>query len=375
MFKLKFLLFFSLLVSCSKEPVLFQIDFVSQPQNGGSINLNSSSYNEGEILKLEAIPSENYSFDFWSGDLNSNQSLADLNVDSNKTVIANFSKKRFEVNITIEGQGKVSKRLIKSGSKNDYSYGSVVEILASPDNGWSFVEWQGDIENNTTNPVHINIDSEKNITAIFKKNYIGKNTSKFLALGDSYTIGQSVEVNERWPVQFLKELKATTNVIDTLQIIAQTGWRVDQLKEAMNSSDLEPPYGIVSLLIGVNNQYQGQNANDFRPEFIEILEKSLKLVENRTERLFVISIPDWGASPYGFGFDRAKVSKEINEFNSVVKEESEKRGLRYFNITTISRRALIDRTLIASDGLHPSGKMYKLWVDKIIPIISKINFD
>ena len=375
MFKLKFLLFFSLLVSCSKEPVLFQIDFVSQPQNGGSINLNSSSYNEGEILKLEAIPSENYSFDFWSGDLNSNQSLADLNVDSNKTVIANFSKKRFEVNITIEGQGKVSKRLIKSGSKNDYSYGSVVEILASPDNGWSFVEWQGDIENNTTNPVHINIDSEKNITAIFKKNYIGKNTSKFLALGDSYTIGQSVEVNERWPVQFLKELKATTNVIDTLQIIAQTGWRVDQLKEAMNSSDLESPYGIVSLLIGVNNQYQGQNANDFRPEFIEILEKSLKLVENRTERLFVISIPDWGASPYGFGFDRAKVSKEINEFNSVVKEESEKRGLRYFDITTISRRALIDRTLIASDGLHPSGKMYKLWVDKMIPIISKINFD
>ena len=375
MFKLKFLLFFSLLVSCSKEPVLFQIDFVSQPQNGGSINLNSSSYNEGEILKLEAIPSENYSFDFWSGDLNSNQSLADLNVDSNKTVIANFSKKRFEVNITIEGQGKVSKRLIKSGSKNDYSYGSVVEILASPDNGWSFVEWQGDIENNTTNPVHINIDSEKNITAIFKKDYIGKNTSKFLALGDSYTIGQSVEVNERWPVQFLKELKGTTNVIDTLQIIAKTGWRVDQLKEAMNSSDLEPPYGIVSLLIGVNNQYQGQNANDFRPEFIEILEKSLKLVENRTERLFVISIPDWGASPYGFGFDRAKVSKEINEFNSVVKEESEKRGLRYFDITTISRRALIDRTLIASDGLHPSGKMYKLWVDKMIPIISKINFD
>ena len=375
MFKLKFLLFFSLLISCSKEPVLFQIDFVSQPQNGGSINLNSSSYNEGEILKLEAIPSENYSFDFWSGDLNSNQSLADLNVDSNKTVIANFSKKRFEVNITIEGQGKVSKRLIKSGSKNDYSYGSVVEILASPDNGWSFVEWQGDIENNITNPVHISIDSEKNITAIFKKDYIGKNTSKFLALGDSYTIGQSVEVNERWPVQFLKELKATTNVIDTLQIIAQTGWRVDQLKEAMNSSDLEPPYGIVSLLIGVNNQFQGQNANDFRPEFIEILEKSLKLVENRTERLFVISIPDWGASPYGFGFDRAKVSKEINEFNSVVKEESEKRGLRYFDITTISRKALIDRTLIASDGLHPSGKMYKLWVDKMIPIISKINFD
>lgn len=364
-----------MLVSCTKEPVLYQIDFVSQPQNGGSINLSSSSFSEGEVLKLEAIPSKNYSFDYWSGDFNSVEPIIDLNIDSDKTVIANFSKKRFEINISIEGEGKVSKRLIKSGSKNDYSYGSIVEILASPDNGWTFVEWQGDIENNITNPVHINIDGQKNITAIFKKNYVGKNTSKFLALGDSYTIGQSVEISERWPVQFLKELKINTSAIDTLQIIAQTGWRVDQLKEAMNSYNLEPPYGLVSLLIGVNNQFQGQDAVEFRPEFIEILEKSLKLVENRTERLFVVSIPDWGASPYGLGTDRTKVSKEIDEFNSVVKEESEKRGLRYFDITAISRRALIDKTLIASDELHPSGKMYKLWVDKMIPVISKVNFD
>ena len=373
--KFKLLLFLTLLVSCNKEPVLYQIDFVTQPEFGGSVNLNSSSYNEGEILKLEASPSDNYSFDFWSGDFNSNNPIIDLNVDSDKTIIANFSKKRFDINIIIEGQGKVSKRLIKSGSKNNYSYGSIVEILASPENGWTFVEWQGDIENNTTNPIHINIDGEKNITAIFKKNYVGKNTSKFLALGDSYTIGQSVEINERWPVQFLKELKTSTSAIDTLQIIAQTGWRVDQLKEAMNNSDLEPPYGLVSLLIGVNNQYQGQKANSFKPEFIEILERSLKLVDNRKERLFVVSIPDWGASPYGATLNRTQISKEIDEFNSVLKEESEKRGIRYFNITTISRRALTDNSLIASDRLHPSGKMYKLWVDKIIPVISKINFD
>ena len=373
--KFKLLFFLTLLVSCNKEPVLYQIDFVTQPEFGGSVNLNSSSYNEGEILKLEASPSDNYSFDFWSGDFNSNKPIIDLNVDSDKTIIANFSKKRFDINIIIEGQGKVSKRLIKSGSKNNYSYGSIVEILASPENGWTFVEWQGDIENNTTNPIHINIDGEKNITAIFKKNYVGKNTSKFLALGDSYTIGQSVEINERWPVQFLKELKTSTSAIDTLQIIAQTGWRVDQLNEAMNNSDLEAPYGLVSLLIGVNNQYQGQKANSFKPEFIEILERSLKLVDNRKERLFVVSIPDWGASPYGATLNRTQISKEIDEFNSVLKEESEKRGIRYFNITTISRRALTDNSLIASDRLHPSGKMYKLWVDKIIPVISKINFD
>ena len=373
--KFKLLFFLTLLVSCNKEPLLYQIDFVTQPEFGGSVNLNSSSYNEGEILKLEASPSDNYSFDFWSGDFNSNNPIIDLNVDSDKTIIANFSKKRFDINIIIEGQGKVSKRLIKSGSKNNYSYGSIVEILASPENGWTFVEWQGDIENNTTNPIHINIDGEKNITAIFKKNYVGKNTSKFLALGDSYTIGQSVEINERWPVQFLKELKTSTSAIDTLQIIAQTGWRVDQLNEAMNNSDLEAPYGLVSLLIGVNNQYQGQKANSFKPEFIEILERSLKLVDNRKERLFVVSIPDWGASPYGATLNRTQISKEIDEFNSVLKEESEKRGIRYFNITTISRRALTDNSLIASDRLHPSGKMYKLWVDKIIPVISKINFD
>ncbi len=170
-------------------------------------------------------------------------------------------------------------------------------------------------------------------------------------------------------------MKTNTSAIDTLQIIAQTGWRVDQLKEAMNNSNLEPPYGLVSLLIGVNNQFQGQAAVGFRPEFIEILEKSLKLVENRTERLFVVSIPDWGSSPYGATLNRTQISKEIDDFNSVLKEESEKRGIRYFNITTISRRALTDNSLIASDRLHPSGKMYKLWVDKMIPVISKVNFD
>ena len=375
MFRLKLLLFFTLLVSCTKEPVLYQIDFITEPKYGGSVNLNSNSYNEGDVLKLEATPSENYNFDYWSGGLNSVEPIIDLNVDSDKTIIANFSKKRFEINISIDGEGKVSKRLIKSGSKNDYSYGSIVEILASPDNGWSFIEWQGDIENNKTNPVHINIDGQKNITAIFKKNYVGKNTSKFLALGDSYTIGQSVEISERWPVQFLKELKTNTSAIDTLQIIAQTGWRVDQLKEAMNNSNLVPPYGLVSLLIGVNNQFQGQDVIGFRPEFIEILEKSLKLVENRTERLFVVSIPDWGSSPYGATLNRTQISKEIDDFNSVLKQESEKRGIRYFNITTISRRALTDNSLIASDRLHPSGKMYKLWVDKMIPVISKVNFD
>ena len=199
-----------------------------------------------------------------------------------------------------------------------------------------------------------------------------KNNYSYLALGDSYTIGESVKESERWPVQLSNSLK---NKLNKPIIIAKSGWTTDQLIDTLNKIKFNKKFDFVSLLIGVNNQFQGQNANGFRPEFIEILEKSLKLVNNRKERFFVISIPDWGASPFGSGFDRDKVSKEIDEFNSVLKEESEKRGVRYFNITAISRRALTDRTLIASDGLHPSGKMYKLWVDKMIPEISKINFD
>ena len=364
-----------LIISCSKDPALFQVNFDVNPKDGGSINYSSDTYFEGEILNIEANASKNYVFDNWSGDFYSTDSTAVINIDYDKNIVANFSKKRFQINISVEGKGSVSRKLIKSGVINDFSHGSIVEILALADDGWTFVEWKGDVSNNITNPQHVTVDQTKNITVVFEEEFVGINTSKFLALGDSYTIGASVTVDERWPVQFLNELKLYTSAIDTLQIIATSGWRVDQLKYGMDNSNLEPPYGLVSLLIGVNNQYQGQNANDFRPEFIEILEKSLKLVNNRKERFFVISIPDWGASPYGLVFDRAKVSKEIDEFNSVVKEESEKRGLRYFDITAISRRALIDRTLIASDGLHPSGEMYKLWVDKMIPEISKINFD
>ena len=367
--------FLVLIVSCSKDPALFQVNFDVNPKDGGSINLNSNTYFEGETLNIEANASKNYVFDNWSGDFYGTDSTAVININSDKNLVANFSKKRFEINISIEGKGSVSRKLIKSGVNNDFSHGSIVEILALADDGWTFVEWKGDVSNNITNPQHLTVTQTKNITAVFQENISGKNASKFLALGDSYTIGASVTVNERWPVQFLNELKLYTSAIDTLQIIATSGWRVDQLKNGMNKSNLEPPYGLISLLIGVNNQFQGQNANGFRPEFIEILEKSLKLVNNRKERFFVISIPDWGASPFGSGFDRAKVSKEIDEFNSVLKEESEKRGVRYFNITDISRRALTDRTLIASDGLHPSGKMYKLWVDKMIPEISKINFE
>jgi hypothetical protein len=245
-----------LIVSCSKDPALFQINLESNPKDGGSINLSSDTYFEGETLNIEANASKNYVFDNWSGDFYGTDSTAVININSDKNIVANFSKKRFEINISIEGKGSVSRKLIKSGVNNDFSHGSIVEILALADDGWTFVEWKGDISNKTTNPQHLTVTQTKNITAVFQENISGKNASKFLALGDSYTIGASVTVNERWPVQFLNELKLYTSAIDTLQIIATSGWRVDQLKNGMNNSNLEPPYGLISLLIGVNNQFQ-----------------------------------------------------------------------------------------------------------------------
>ena len=351
------------------------VELKTEPELGGTINFPTDLYAEGEILELEATPSKNFNFLNWSGDVSESDSSVQISVTSNKKIIANFEKKKHEINLSVNGQGRIINRLIKSGSQQEYIHGSIIEILAIPSNGWSFVGWTGDIDSDSSNPVNVTIDKTKNITATFKKDFIGVNTSKFLALGDSYTIGQSVDVSDRWPVQFLEKLKNYTNSIDTLQIIAQTGWRVDELIDEMNKSNLSAPYGLVSLLIGVNNQFQGQDANGFRPEFIGILEKSIELVDNRKERLFIVSIPDWGSSPYGAPYDREKISKEIDDFNSVIKEESEKRGVRFFDITTISRRALTNTDLIANDGLHPSGEMYRLWVDKIIEVISQIDFD
>jgi len=195
-----------------------------------------------------------------------------------------------------------------------------------------------------------------------------------LALGDSYTIGQSVEESERWPVQLAQELNASGIQIDSVEIIAQTGWRTDQLFEAIRSKNITPPYELVSLLIGVNNQFQGQTAEEFRSEFVALLETAVELTGNDKDRVFVLSIPDWGVTPFGALFDPAETSLQIDQFNAVVQLETQKKDILFFDITAISRQALEDSTLIASDGLHPSGKMYRLWVENLLPTLSIINW-
>ena len=201
------------------------------------------------------------------------------------------------------------------------------------------------------------------------------NGNKYLALGDSYTIGESVDTAQRWPVQLLDKLSKANSKINDLEIIARTGWTALQLKDATSETIKEPPYGLVSLLIGVNDQFQGQDAESFRPNFISLIDRAIKLSGNKKERVFVLSIPDWGATLFAKSFEGNEITKQINRFNTIIKFETEGRNVKFYNITTISRKALNDFSLLSDDNLHPSGKMYAQWVALIEKDILSINFN
>lgn len=194
---------------------------------------------------------------------------------------------------------------------------------------------------------------------------------RYLALGDSYTIGESVAENERWPNQ-LAELLRSAAISAEVTIIAQTGWTTDELWQGIQAAQPEPPYDLVSLLIGVNNQYRGYDVNEYREEFIFLLNKSIEYAGGDPNRVIVLSIPDWGVTPFAAGRDPEQIAKEIIEFNLVNREESEKAGVHYVDITPSSRQAVSDPALIAPDGLHPSGKMYAEWAQLAFPEVLKI---
>ncbi len=191
----------------------------------------------------------------------------------------------------------------------------------------------------------------------------------YLALGDSYTIGQSVSEAERWPVILAKDLNAQKIKVAKPEIIATTGWTTTDLLFSLANKKPGKTYDMVSLLIGVNNQYQGQPAEGFRQPFRQLLLKSIELAGGKASRVFVLSIPDWGVSRYGASFDRKQIAIEIDQFNAVAKAECAKEKVRFIDITEISRIALNNPSMIASDGLHFSGEMHQLWVDTVIPQI------
>ena len=188
---------------------------------------------------------------------------------------------------------------------------------------------------------------------------------KFLALGDSYTIGESVVATERWPVQLMDSLNARGLEFVDHKIIAVTGWRTDNLKEAIHDAKIKDEYTLVSLLIGVNNYYQGRTVESYKPEFEELLRTAIRLAGGVTARVFVLSIPDYGYTPFGKN-NQETISKGIDAFNAANQSITQHLGVKYINITDISRRGLSEPDLVAFDGLHPSGKMYAEWVQRII---------
>jgi len=183
---------------------------------------------------------------------------------------------------------------------------------------------------------------------------------KYLALGDSYTIGESVAEHERWPNQLAALLSTGGKVAVKTSIIATTGWRTDNLRNAIEIAKLKEEYDLVSLLIGVNNQYQGKSAVQYANEFEELLKISIRLAKGIKEKVFVVSIPDYGFTPFGQK-NQSRISKEIDQFNDVNKKITTQYNVIYFNITDISRQGIGDPSLVAEDGLHPSGKMYSRW--------------
>lgn len=194
----------------------------------------------------------------------------------------------------------------------------------------------------------------------------------YLALGDSYTIGQSVDENERWPVQLVQALYEQSVNITGAKIIAQTGWTTAELQKGIAIEDPQGPFSLVTLLIGVNNQYRNLDTAIFRQEFRELLEQSIGFSGNDAGRVIVVSIPDYGVTPFAVNMDPEKIAREIDAYNTIKLAEANRAGVAFVDVTTISRQAAQDDSLIASDGLHPSGKMYAKWVEVILPVAEAI---
>lgn len=190
----------------------------------------------------------------------------------------------------------------------------------------------------------------------------------YLALGDSYTIGEAVPETERFPVQLADGLRSEgTADLASPSIVAMTGWTTDELSSGIRAARLAKRYDLVTLLIGVNNQYRGRSVDEYREQFRDLLERAIGFAGGDRGRVIVSSIPDWGVTPFAEGRDRAQIAREIDAFNEVNGDEANREGVRYVDITPISRRAEGEKRLVAEDGLHPSAAMYRLWVEAILP--------
>lgn len=188
---------------------------------------------------------------------------------------------------------------------------------------------------------------------------------RYLALGDSYTCGEGVAPAERWPEQLASRLRSGSLAIGEVRIVARTGWTTQELAAGIEQADLQPPYDLVSLQIGVNDQYLGQSAESYRVSLRALLAHARMLAGGRAGRVLVPSIPDWGHTPYARQQqrDRAQVARELDAYNAAARDEAARVGMRWIDITPLSRQTTPG--WIGADGLHPTGAQYATWVEPI----------
>lgn len=193
---------------------------------------------------------------------------------------------------------------------------------------------------------------------------------RYLALGDSYTIGEGALPSEAWPVQLAHTLHTRGTDFTESRIIARTGWTTDELLAAIVDSGVTGEWDLVTLLAGVNDQYRGYGAARYRASFHALLDRALSFAK-LPKRLIVLSIPDWGVTPFAEGRDRTAIGSEIDQFNQVAAAFAAGAGAAFVDVTPLSRLAATDTALLVSDGLHPSGIMYRMWVERVLPVAAR----
>ncbi len=198
---------------------------------------------------------------------------------------------------------------------------------------------------------------------------------RYLALGDSYTIGEGVAEKKRWPVQLANRLAAGGIRVQAPEIIAKSGWTTDELLAAIEDQDPKSDHDLVTLLIGVNNQYRGRSAEDYRPEFEKLLKLAIELARGDPQRVIVVSIPDYGITPFIAEKperDPKEIATQLDAFNLIAQKLTRDHGANWVDVTFVSREHGGKTSMLAEDNLHPSGRMYQLWTDEILPVARSI---
>jgi lysophospholipase L1-like esterase len=192
---------------------------------------------------------------------------------------------------------------------------------------------------------------------------------RFLALGDSYTVGEGVSPDERWPERLVALLAARGAAVAPPEVIARTGWTTADLEGAIAEAAPKGPYDLVSLMIGVNDQFRGRTLEEYAPAFAALLAEAIAFAGGDPRRVLVLSIPDYGVTPFArrFGLDASEVSREIDRFDAAAREACVRASAHWVDVTTLSRRAAGEPDLIARDGLHPSPRLHGEWAAAVLP--------